>query len=102
MGFARSRTEARQVVRHNHVLVNGKRLNIPSAHVKVGDVVSIKAASLKAPLFADAQDQFAKRTQLPWIQVDGAKYTGKVVAEPKREDIQLPVTDRMIVEFYSK
>jgi small subunit ribosomal protein S4 len=102
MGFARSRNEARQVVRHNHVLVNGKRLNIPSAHVKVGDVVSIKSASLQSPIFASAQELFARRTQLAWVQVDGAKFTGKVVSEPKREDIQLPVTDRMIVEFYSK
>ena len=102
MGFARSRTEARQVVSHYHVLVNGKRLNIPSANVKVGDVVSIKPSSLQSPIFASAQELFARRSQLGWFQVDGAKYTGKVVADPKREDIQLPVTDRMIVEFYSK
>lgn len=102
MGFASSRQEARQVVNHRHILVNGKIVNIPSARVKVGDVVSIKEKSASNARFALASEHFSKRASLPWIEVDSSKFTGKVVALPKREDIQLDVKEHMIVELYSK
>jgi small subunit ribosomal protein S4 len=102
MGFARSRQEGKQTVRHNHILVNGKRCNIPSALVKVGDVVSVAEASTKNPKFALAADLFARRAALPWFQADHTKFTAKVTANPTREDIHLNVKERLIVELYNK
>jgi small subunit ribosomal protein S4 len=102
MGFARSRNEAKQVVRHNHILVNGKRCNIPSAAVYVGDEVSLAPASQKQAKFTLAAELFAKRAVLPWFQVDHAKFSGKVIAEPTRSDIHMNVKERLIVELYNK
>jgi small subunit ribosomal protein S4 len=102
MGFARSRNESRQVVSHNHVLVNGKRVNIPSAQVKVGDEVSIVGKSQSAPLFALATELYSKRVALPWFNVDHAKFSGKITGTPTRDDIQMPVRERLIVELYNK
>lgn len=102
MGFARSRNEARQLVRHNHILVNGKRLNIPSASIKVGDEISIPEKSQKIKTFESAKEVYASRVPLNWFEVDHSKFSGKIVSAPNREDIQMPVTDRLIVELYSK
>lgn len=102
MGFASSRNDARQVVRHNHIMVNGKRVNIPSAKVKVGDEVTVAEKSKTMTRFALAKEHFAKRAALPWIDVDSDKMIAKVVALPQRDDIQLEVKERMIVELYSK
>ncbi len=102
MGFARSRSEGRQVVRHNHILVNGKRCNIPSAAMKVGDEVSLAPKSSKVAKFAMSAEVYAKRATLPWVSVDHSKFVGKVAANPTRDDIHLPVKDRLIVELYSK
>lgn len=102
MGFARSRNEARQIVRHNHVVVNGKRMNIPSARIKVGDTVAIADKSQQISTFKLAEEHYNKRPALNWIEVDSAKLTGKVVSEPTRDDIQMPVKERLIVELYSK
>lgn len=102
MGFARSRGEARQVVRHNHVLVNGKRCNIPSARLTVGDEVNLANKSAKQAKFQAAADLFGRRAALPWFQVDHARSAGKVIAAPTREDVHLPVKERLIVELYSK
>lgn len=102
MGFARSRSEGRQTVRHNHILVNGKRCNIPSATLKVGDEVTVAPKSQKVAKFQNSLEVAAKRAALPWVSVDPAKYTGKVAANPTRDDIHLPVKERLIVELYSK
>jgi len=102
MGFARSRNEGRQVVRHNHVLLNGKRCNIPSARLKIGDVVSLAEKSSKKAQFQLSGELYGRRAGLQWFQVDHAKGTGKVVSNPTRDDIQLPVKERLIVELYSK
>ena len=102
MGFSRSRNEGRQVVRHNHVLVNGKRCNIQSARLKVGDVVTVAQKSQSKSQFKSSGELFARRLALPWVQVDHGKATGKVVAQPTRDDIGLPVKERLIVELYSK
>ncbi len=77
MGFASSRNEARQIVRHNHIEVNGKRLNIPSARLKVGDIVTLSSKSQKNGRFTAAADLYAKRAVLPWIDVDHTKHTEK-------------------------
>jgi small subunit ribosomal protein S4 len=102
MGFARSRNEARQVVRHNHILVNGKRCNIPSARMRIGDEVGLAPKKAKAPIFALSSELYAKRAALAWFQVDHTKSSGKVVSNPTRDDIHLPVKERLIVELYSK
>ena len=102
MGFARSRNESRQVVRHNHILVNGRRCNIPSAKIGVGDEVSLVSSSIKKGQFNLAAEHFAKRPALPWVEVDHTKFAGKVKSLPTRDDIQLPVKERLIVELYSK
>ena len=102
MGFARSRSEARQVVRHNHVLVNGKRCNIPSALMKVNDVISLSEGSHKVVGFGLAAELYAKRAALPWFSVDHSKHAGKIVANPTRDDVHMPVKERLIVELYSK
>ncbi len=102
MGFARSRNEAKQIVRHNHILVNGKRCNIPSARMSVGDEVSLESVSQKQARFTLASDLFSKRAALAWFQVDHAKFSGKVTAEPTRSDIHMNVKERLIVELYNK
>jgi small subunit ribosomal protein S4 len=102
MGLGRSRSEARQLVRHNHVLVNGKRLNIPSAKMKIGDEISIKEKSRANTSFELAGELYSKRVALPWFEVDHTKLSGKLTADPTRDDIQMVVKDRLIVELYSK
>jgi small subunit ribosomal protein S4 len=102
MGFARSRNEARQLVRHSHVMVNGRRSNIPSHTLALGDVVTIANKSQKAALFTLASELHSKRAQVPWVNVDHTKFEGKIVAEPQRDDLQLNVKERLIVELYSK
>lgn len=102
MGFARSRSEARQVVRHNHILLNGKRCNIPSAVLKVGDEISLAPKSSEKAQFSLSSELYEKRAALAWFEVDHSKKAGKVVSLPTRDDIQMPVRERLIVELYSK
>jgi small subunit ribosomal protein S4 len=102
LGYASSRRQARQVVRHGHVEVNGKKVNIPSYQVNVGDVVAIRENSRKLVLL-EASTEFASHNQAPqWLQVDHKELTGKILALPKREDVNLPVNEQLIVELYSK
>ncbi len=102
LGYAISRRQARQVVRHGHVQVNGRKVNIPSFQVKVGDVVEIREGSKKMDILEGAK-QFASGMQQPmWLQIDRDAFSGKVVALPKREEIQMPVNEQLIVELYSK
>jgi small subunit ribosomal protein S4 len=102
LGFAASRDEARQTVRHNHIMVNDKRVNVPSYRVRPGDTVSVapKAKELtvvKAAIISSA------RIEVPaWLQVDVEKLQGKVLALPTRDQIDLPVREQLIVELYSK
>jgi len=102
MGFARSRNEARQIVRHNHVQLNGNRCNIPSARLKVGDEITIQSKSQKMTTFTASSDLYSKREALPWFEVDHGKHSGKISALPTRDDIHMPVKERLIVELYSK
>ncbi|MEZ4740943.1 MAG: 30S ribosomal protein S4 [Bdellovibrionota bacterium] len=84
MGFGRSRNEARQLVRHNHIYVNGKKLNIPSAKVKVGDEITVKEKSRSMSGFELATELYGKRVPLPWFEVDHSKLTGKVTQSNER------------------
>jgi len=100
LGFATSRAEARQLVRHGHFQVNGKKVDIPSYSLRSGDVVTIKATSLKAPTILHAIEEVKGRGIPAWLSFDGA--AGKVVSLPTREQINLPVQEQLIVELYSK
>jgi small subunit ribosomal protein S4 len=100
MGFASSRKEARQLVRHGHFTVNGVKQNIPSFQVKAGDVIKVKEKSASSPKFREIKDMSISVPS--WITVDVEKLEGKVVAMPRREDIDTPIAEHLIVELYSK
>ena len=102
MGFANSRTEARQLVRHNHFLVNGKKVNIPSYLVKVGDSINVKEKSRKVACILDAVETVARRGVPQWLEVDKDNYVGTVKALPTREELTMPIQEQLVVEFYSK
>jgi small subunit ribosomal protein S4 len=96
-----SRAEARQLVIHGHFTVNGKKVNIPSYLVKVGDVVELKDSSRSLDKFKGALEANASRVVPKWLDKD-QNNVAKVVAEPAREDIDLPIEEHLIVELYSK
>jgi len=102
LGFATTRAEARQLVRHGHFEVNGKRVNIPSYLVKVNDTISVKEKSKKLERFKEILDVTGAKIVPNWLEVDQENLTGKVVALPSREDIDLQVQEHLIVELYSK
>ena len=97
-----SRRQARQLVRHGHVLVNGKKVNIPSYEVSVGEEIAIRESSHKVPILEIAKEFASHKPSPAWLEVDRDAYKGRVTALPKREDIQLPVNEQLIVELYSK
>ncbi len=101
LGFAASRAEARQLVTHGHFTINGKRADIPSQHVQVGDIVEIREKSKQSPKFKELKEAF-KGSVPQWLSVDIEKFEGKVVSLPSREDIDLPIAENLIVELYSK
>ena len=102
MGLAVSRREARQLVRHGHFTVNGKRVDIPSYLVKVGDVIAVKEKSKSSPKMQSNKEYAAGRPRPKWLECDAEEMSGKVVALPAREDIDLPIRENLIVELYSK
>jgi small subunit ribosomal protein S4 len=102
LGFGISRRQARQLVRHGHIHVNGKKVNIPSYPVSPGEEIAIRASSLKLAILEPAKE-FASHQNAPnWLEIDRDNYKGKVLALPKREDINLPINEQLIVELYSK
>lgn len=101
-GLGRSRTEARQVVRHNHVLVNGKKVNIPSYQMKVGDVITVKEKSQSLQGIKTIIETTSSRTIPEWMDADLENFTAKVVEKPVRDQILIPVEETLIVELYSK
>lgn len=101
LGLGESRSQARQFVTHGHFLVNGKKIDIPSYMVKVGDVIELKDKSKNSPKVKELQENHQGNV-LPWLQFDAEKLTGKVVSESTREDIDLPIQEHLIVELYSK
>lgn len=100
MGFASSRKEARQLVTHGHFTLNGKKVDIPSLEVKAGDVIRVKEKSQNSPKFKEVKEMAISVPS--WITVDIEKLEGKVVAIPRREDIDTPIAEHLIVELYSK
>ena len=100
LGFAASRKEARQLVTHGHFTVNGKKANIPSMEVKAGDVIRLKERSQSSPKFKEIKEMSI--TVPSWMSVDVDKLEGKVVALPRREEIDTPIAEHLIVELYSK
>ena len=102
MGLARTRREARQIVDHKHVLVNGKQVNIPSYLIKAGDVIEIREKSKSLQRYKDISEVTAGRLTPEWIEVDLEAFKGTVKNLPTREMIDVPVNEMLIVELYSK
>lgn len=102
LGFANSRDQARQMVRHGLFKVNGRRVNVPSQLVRENDVVEVREESRKVPVIMEAQEVIARRGCPAWLESDGANFKGAVKALPTREDIQFPINVNLIVELYSK
>ncbi len=102
LGFAKSRDEARQIVRHNHITVNGRKVNIPSYRVRPGEIVAIASKSKDLLVIKTALISSEKTTIPGWLEVDIEKLQGKVLSLPTREMIDAPVREQLIVELYSK
>jgi small subunit ribosomal protein S4 len=102
MGFATSRAEGRQLVRHGHVAVNGRKVDIPSALLKVGDVVTVRERSRKMERVVEALAQAEHRGTPDWLDVDREGYSARVKMLPERSDLTMPINEKLIVELYSK
>ena len=100
LGFGSSIRQARQMVNHGHILVNGKKVDIPSYKLSVGDTLTLREKSRTTQLFKD--NFAASNVTLPYLQKDIDTYTGKIVSLPNREDVPIEITESLIVEFYSK
>jgi len=103
MGFGTSRAQARQIVRHGHIDVNGRKCDIPSAQVKIGDVVAVRETSKNNPAILAARDATAHAPAPNWIDVDRESLKGRIQSLPKREDlVQIQLNEQLVVELYSK
>jgi small subunit ribosomal protein S4 len=102
MGLATSRAQARQLVRHGHLTVNGRKVNIPSFSVKAGDMVALRASSQKVPAVVHALEEVKGRGVPEWLSFDPNAFAAKISSIPTREQINLPVQEQLIVELYSK
>jgi len=102
MGFAMSRRQARQLVRHGHIAVNGRKVNIPSFEVNAGQEITVREGSHKLPVLEQAKEFASHQTVPNWLEIDRDAYKGRILQLPRREDIQLPVNEQLIVELYSK
>lgn len=102
LGFADSRAQARQFVRHNHFTLNGKKANIPSIQLKVGDIIQLKEDSKDSAIIKAIVDNLGTKTPPVWLELDKDNLTGKVVNLPTKEEIDIPVDEQMIVELYSR
>ena len=102
LGFAMTRPEARQLVRHGHFTVNGKKVNIPSYLCRAGDVIAVKEGSRSSEKFKAIMEANAANPIPKWLDVDRNTQTGRIINLPEREDIDLPVEEHLIVELYSK
>ncbi len=102
LGFGISRRQARQLVRHGHVHVDGRKVNIPSYEVSVGEEIAIREASRKLSILEIAKEFASHQNPVNWLEVNRDNYSGKILSLPKREDINLPVNEQLIVELYSK
>ena len=102
LGFAGSRAEARTLVRHGHILVNGKKVNIPSYTVRVGEVISVKEPSRQMTRVLSAMEGSQRRGVPDWAEVDRDACSGKIKLLPSRSDVTMPINEKLIVELYSK
>jgi len=102
LGFASSRAQARQLVRHGHVQVDGRKTSIPSYQVRAGQKIAIKEGSRTNPLIRASIESVSGRGVPEWLQLDAENYTGTVQALPSREDVKLPIQEQLIVELYSR
>ena len=102
LGFASSRAQARQFVRHGHIQVDGRKTSIPSYQVRAGQSVTVREASRKNPQILAALESAMGRGVPEWLTLDAENFTGKVQALPSREDIKLPIQEQLIVELYSR
>ncbi len=102
LGFATSRAEARQLVRHGHILVSGKKVNIPSYQVVPGQDIVVRDKDRQNPAILRALDLTSGRSVPPWLQLTRETMSGKVISPPKREDVNFPIQEQMVVELYSK
>ena len=102
LGFSNSRNEARQLVRHNHFLVNQSKVNIPSYLVKPGDVIELREKSKKVVRILESLEGVARRGVPQWLELDKEQMKGNVKGLPNREDITIPIQEKLIVELYSK
>jgi len=102
LGFGMSRRQARQLVRHGHIQVDGRKVNIPSYEVSVGEEIAVRDGSRKLPLLEQARDFASHQNSPAWLEIDRDNFKGRVLSLPKREEIQQPVNEQLIVELYSK
>ena len=102
LGFLSSRSEARQFVNHGHILVNGKKVDIPSYLISLNDVIEIREKSKESKRIKESIESVARRGVVDWLELDSEKLTGKVKRLPTREDFKLPIDEQLIIEFYSK
>jgi len=102
LGLATSRRQSRQLVRHGHVQVNGRKVNIPSYQVSPGEEVALREKSRKLPTMEGIREQTSHLSVAPWLEVDRENFKGRVLALPTREHINLPINEQLIVELYSK
>jgi small subunit ribosomal protein S4 len=102
LGFATSRTQARQLVRHGHIEVDGRRVNIPSFRVRPGTEISVREKSRKNTHISEAVEFAQGRGIPPWLELDTDAFKGKVLENPVREDIRFPIQEQLIVELYSR
>ncbi|HVL70077.1 MAG TPA: 30S ribosomal protein S4 [Vicinamibacterales bacterium] len=102
LGLSTSRAQARQLVRHGHFLVNGRKVDVPSYQVKAGDVITVRGTSAQAPAIVHAMEEVKGRGIPEWLTFDAGSMTARVQSLPTREQINLPVQEQLIVELYSK
>ncbi|MDH4246246.1 MAG: 30S ribosomal protein S4 [Deltaproteobacteria bacterium] len=102
LGFAASRNEARQMVRHGHIQLNGRKADIPSIQVRLNDQVGVREKSRKHPQVVSAMEAARRKGSSSWLELDTKNFLGKVVGEPKREELTLPIQEQFIVELYSR
>lgn len=102
LGLADSRAQARQLVQHGHFLVNGRRTNVPSYALRANDELSVRPESRRSQYFKERQDLLGKRSVPNWLSLDAETLKGRVLAMPARQEIDAPVQEQLIVEFYSR
>jgi small subunit ribosomal protein S4 len=102
LGFANSRSEARQMVRHSHFLVQGKKVSIPSYLVKLGQVIELREKSRKIARISESLEGVARRGVPSWLELEKEQFRGRLVSLPSREELTMPIKEQLIVELYSK